>query len=88
MIAGYGSDGFSMEDVASTESSDGWAGLGWGEAFEVSRHPLRTIPFDSMSFADNRIEAGVEELTHIYHAQCSVEKGGRLQLVEWFARLS
>ena len=38
--------------------------LGWGEAFEVSRHPLRTIPFDSMSFADNRIEAGVEELTH------------------------
>lgn len=81
MIAGYGSDGFSMEDVASTESSDGWAGLGWDEAFEVSRHSLRTIPFDSMSFADNRIEAGVEELTH--HVQCSVEKGGRLQLVEW-----
>jgi hypothetical protein len=26
---------------------------------------LRTIPFDSMSFADNRIEAGVEELTHV-----------------------
>lgn len=46
------------------ESSDGWAGLGWDEAFEVSRHSLRTIPFDSMSFADNRIEAGVEELTH------------------------
>ena len=68
------------------ESSDGWAGLGWDEAFEVSRHSLRTIPFDSMSFADNRIEAGVEELTH--HVQCSVEKGGRLQLVEWFARLS
>ena len=46
------------------ETSDGWAGLGWDEAFEVSRHSLRTIPFDSMSFADNRIEAGVEELTH------------------------
>ena len=82
MIAGYGSDGFSMEDVLRLQT----AGLGWDEAFEVSRHSLRTIPFDSMSFADNRIEAGVEELTH--HVQCSVEKGGRLQLVEWFARLS
>jgi hypothetical protein len=43
----------------------GWPGLAWGEAFEVSRHSLRTIPFDSMSFADSRIEAGVEELTHV-----------------------
>jgi hypothetical protein len=65
MIAGYGSDGFLMEDVAFMEGSDGWAGLGWGEAFEVSRHSSRTIPFDSMSFADNRIVDGVEELTHV-----------------------
>ena len=53
------------DDVRTASDANAAAGLGWGEAFEVSRHSLRTIPFDSMSFADNRIEAGVEELTHV-----------------------
>ena len=64
------------------------AGLGWGEAFEVSRHSLRTIPFDSMSFAGYRIEAGIEELTHDMSRPMQCGEGRKVDVSLFLARLS